>query len=149
MSTATSQLPELTYESLFEGRRFSDTTMVVSMDMIRDYGRAVHNDALAAQAGAPAGTPLCDPSLMILFGIGRRALRADARLPPGGVLAEQHFEAERPLRAGETVRTRPSVAAKFEKRGRRYVQLRCDLEDEAGAKIGRVDSFIIWAPGAL
>jgi acyl dehydratase len=148
MSTVAAQLPELTYESLFEGRRFSDTTMVVTKDMIRDYGRAVHNDALVAQASAASGTPLCDPSLMILFGIARRALRNDARLPPGGILAAQDFEAERPLRAGETVRTRPSVAAKYEKRGRRYVQLRCDLEDETGAKIGRVDSYIIWAPGA-
>ena len=148
MSTAASQLPELTYESLFEGRRFSDTTMVVSREMIRDYGRAVHNDALVAQAGAPSGTPLCDPSLMILFGIARRALRSDARLPPGGILAAQDFEAERALRAGEIVRTRPAVAAKYEKRGHRYVQLRCDLEDHAGAKIGRVDSYIIWAPGA-
>ena len=48
----------------------------------------------------------------------------------------------------EAARTRPAVAAKYEKRGRRYVQLRCDLEDHAGAKIGRVDSYIIWAPGA-
>jgi acyl dehydratase len=147
MSAAT-QLPVLTYESLFQGRRFSDTTMVVTQEMIRNYGRAVHNDALAAQSSAPAGTPLCDPSLMILFGIARRALRNDAVLPPGGILAAQDFEAERPLRAGETVRTRPCVAAKYEKRGRRYVQLRCDLEDEAGARIGRVDSYIIWAPGA-
>jgi acyl dehydratase len=148
MNAATAQLPELTYESLSVGQRFSDTTMVVSPEMIRNYGRAVHNAPLVAQAGAPAGTSLCDPSLVILFGIARRALRDDARLPPGGILAAQDFETERSLRAGETVRTRPSVAAKYEKRGRRYVQLRCDLQDEAGASIGRVDSYIIWAAGA-
>jgi hypothetical protein len=148
MSTPAAQLPELTYDSLIEGRRFSDTTMVVSREMVGNYGRAVHNSALAAQAEAPDGTPLCDPSLSILFGIARRALRNDARLPPGGILAAQDFEMERALRLGETVRTRPTVAALYEKRGRRYVQLRCDLEDHTGTGIGRVDSFIIWAPGA-
>ncbi len=146
MNTAT--LPELTYDSLVEGRRFSKTTMLVSAEMVRNYGRAVHNTALAAQADAPPGTPLCDPSLAILFGIARRALRDDARLPPGGILAAQDFEMDRPLRLGEAVSTSPSIAALYEKRGRRYVQLRCDLQDEAGASIGRVDSFIIWAAGA-
>ena len=144
----TAPLPELTYDNLFEGRRFSKTTMMVSAEMVRNYGRAVHNRALVAQADAPSGTLLCDPSLVILFGIARRALRNDARLPPGGILAAQDFETERPLRMGETVSTFPSVAAKYEKRGRRYVQLRCDLEDETGASIGRVDSYIIWAAGA-
>ena len=148
MNTATTSLPELTYAGLAEGQRFSATTMVVSPDMIRNYGRAVHNTRLVAQADAPARTALCDPSLVILFGIARRALRQDARLPAGGILAAQDFEIERSLRAGETVRTVPSVAAKYEKRGRRYIQLRCDLEDEVGKPIGRVDSYIIWASGA-
>src|SRR5262249_16806404 len=115
---------------------------------IRNYARAVHNAELLGQANAPGGTALCDPSLVILFGIARRAIRDDARLPPGGILAAQDYECERPLRAGEPVRTRPTVAATYEKRGRRYVQLRCDLADETGATIGRVDSTIIWAPGA-
>jgi len=148
MSTATAELPVLTYEALAVGQRFSDTTMPITPEMIRNYGRAVHNAALVAQADAPAGTPLVDPSLAILFGIARRALRNDARLPPGGILAAQDFELERALRARETVRTRPVVADKYEKRGRRYVQLRCELVDESGARIGCVDSFIIWAAGA-
>jgi acyl dehydratase len=145
MNAPTSELPELTYASLSEGQRFSDTTMDLSPEMVRNYGRAVHNDALVAQAGAPAGTALCDPSLAILFGIARRALRKDARMPAGGILAGQDFEITRPLRLGETIRTRPSVAAKYEKRGKRYVQLRCALEDGGGSSIGYVDSFIIWA----
>lgn len=147
MNTA-AERPVLTYDLLSVGQRFSDTSMPVSTDMIRNYARAVHNSVLLGQADAPQGTPLCDPSLVILFGIARRALRNDARLPPGGILAAQDYECERPLRAGETVWTRPSVAAKYEKRGRRHVQLRCDLTDEGGAPIGRVDSFIIWAPGS-
>lgn len=146
--SAASERPVLTYDGLSVGQRFSDTRMPVSADMIRNYARAVHNDALLAQADATPDTPLCDPSLVILFGIARRALRNDGRLPGGGILAAQDFECERPLRVGEMVHTRPSIVAKFEKRGRRYVQLRCDLLDDSGAPIGRVDSHIIWAAGA-
>ena len=145
MSTAASLLPELAYTDLASGQRFSDTTLQVTAELVRLYGRAVHNDALIAAADGPSGTPLPDPSLTILFGIARRALRLDARLPPGGILAGQDFEVSRRLRLGEWIRTRPQVAAKYEKRGRRYVQLRCELEDESGARVGCVDSFIIWA----
>ncbi len=145
---STSALPQLTYDGLSVGQMFSETTMAVSRDMIANYGKAVHNRPLEAQAAAPPGTPLCDPSLVILFGIARRALSKDARLPPGGILAAQDYEVERALRAGETVRIKPSVSAKYEKRGRRYVQLHCELEDESKTRIGSVDSFIIWAPGS-
>ena len=147
--SSTAALPQLTYDGLSVGRTFTETHMTVSPEMIATYGKAVHNSPLAAQASAPAGTPLCDPSLVILFGIARRALSKDARLPPGGILAAQDYEAERTLRAGETVRIKPSVAAKYEKRERRYVQLHCELEDQDKERIGSVDSFIIWAPGSL
>jgi len=142
------ELPQLTYDNLSVGKALSETTMAVSREMIANYGKAVHNKTLVAQADAPPGTPLCDASLVILFGIARRALRMDGRLPPGGILAGQDYEVERPLRAGETVHIKPSVVAKYEKRGRRYVQLHCELEDDSKRRIGAVDSFIIWAPGS-
>ena len=75
MNAPAMELPELGYDSLEVGQRFSETTLDVTPDMVRSYARAVHNDSLMAQAGVPAGTPLCDPSIVILFGIARRALR--------------------------------------------------------------------------
>jgi len=142
---APDNLPELPYDTLAVGQRFKDTILTLTPEMVRAYGRAVHNDALRAQADAPPGTPIEDPSLLVIFGITRRVLGQDGNPPPGGILASQDFEAQRLLRLGETVRTRTSIADKYEKRGRRYIHLRCDVEDAQGASIGRVDSHVIWA----
>lgn len=140
-----SDLPELTYDALSVGQRFHDSASDVTPGLVRSYAAAVQNPALAEQADGPPGTLIGDPSLLIIFGITRRVLARDGRVPAGGVLAGQHCEFRRPLRLGETVRTHTSIAEKYEKRGRRYVLLRCDLLDEGGRPIGRVDSHIIWA----
>ena len=50
---STSALPQLTYDGLSVGQMFSETTMAVSRDMIANYGKAVHNRPLEAQATAP------------------------------------------------------------------------------------------------
>ncbi len=138
-------LPDLPYDALHTGQRFKDSLLTLTPEMVRAYGRAVHNDALLEQAGRAMGTAIDDPSLVVIFGITRRVLGQDGNPPPGGILASQDFTVNRLLRLGESVRTRTSIEDKYEKRGRRYVHLRCDVEDAAGAPIGRVDSHVIWA----
>ena len=145
MSDAAALLPELTFDSLAVGQRFSESTQLLGREMVGDYAAAVYNTELAQVAGQPAGTDLSDPSLAILFAIPRRVLVRDGTMPPGGVLARQDFELHRPLRLGEAIRTLPSVADKYEKRGRRYVQIRCELRDASDAIIGHVDNYILWA----
>lgn len=142
---AKSELPELVFDSISVGQKFTESTHTLTAEMVRDYGIAVHNPELERAAQQPAGTVLNDPSLAILFGIPRRVLVRDGRMPPGGVLARQDFELYRPLRLGEEIRTLPSIADKYEKRGRRYAQIRCDLFDQDRQPIGRVDTHVVWA----
>jgi acyl dehydratase len=138
-------VPEPTYDALGVGRRFADYELPVAPDLVRAYARAVDNPALAQQADAPVGTSLGDPSLLVIFGITRRVLARAGRVPAGGILARQDYEFCRPLRLGERIRTRSSIADKYEKRGRRYVHLRCEMIDDDGNRVGQVDSHIIWA----
>lgn len=143
--SVSSELPELTYDRVSVGQRFQDAFLEVSPLLVRLYATAVQNSALAQEADAPPGTPLQDPSLLIIFGIARRVAARNGTLPPGGILARHDCAFYRPLRLGETVRTQTSIADKYEKRGRRYVQLRCEMFDQGGEPIGRIDNHIIWA----
>lgn len=144
--TDVADLPELLFAGFSAGQKFSDTFLTLMPETVRRYGEAVHNDALVALGDAPGGTPIPDPSILVIAGITRRVLGKDGRCPPGGVLAQQDFVAYRLPRVGETLRTRTSIEQTYEKRGRNYVQLRCDIENkDDGTAIGRVDSHVIWA----
>lgn len=144
--TNPADLPELLFSGFSDGQRFSDTFLTLNPSTVRRYGEAVHNDALIALGDAAEGTPIPDPSILVIAGITRRVLGKDGRCPPGGVLARQDFIAHRLPRVGETLRTRTSIEKTYEKRGRNYVQLRCDIENsDDGTPIGRVDSHVIWA----
>lgn len=144
--TDATELPELLFAGFSDGQRFSDTLLTLSPETVRRYGEAVHNERLIALGDAGQGTPIPDPSILVIAGITRRVLGKDGRCPPGGVLAQQDYVAHRLPRVGETLRTRTSIEKTYQKRGRNYVQLRCDIENsEDGAPIGRVDSHVIWA----
>lgn len=140
-----SDLPELHYDDIDVGQRFTPTIRPLTREMVANYARSVHDHGLAELAGKPDGTVIPDTSLAILFTITRQVLAQDFRLPPGGVLARQEYEVTRRLKLGEVVRTESSIAAKYEKKGRRYVELRSDLFDAEGALIGHAVNQVLWA----
>ena len=137
-------MPDLLYDDLEPGRRFKDTVMTITPEMVRKYALAVDNAALLAQADLPDGTPLDDPSLLILFATTRRVLAQDGRVPGAGILARMDIAPERSPRMGESIRTRTSIGDRYEKRGRRTILLRCDFVDDAGGSLGYSESHIIW-----
>lgn len=136
---------ELLYDDLAVGTRFRESRLHLSAQMLRSYAESIGDSALRDEADAGAGTPISDPSVLILFAITRRVLAEDGDVPAGGVLARQDLTPARPMRVGEIVRTTPSVHDKYERRGRRFLVLRCDLSDESGDSLGTVDNHIIWA----
>jgi hypothetical protein len=135
---------ELFYDTLQIGERFADTELTLTPEVVRQYAVAVRNESLLTQAEAKPGTPLDDASLMVLFGITRRVLGKDNKIPGAGVNANKEIKINRSLRLGETIRTRTSIANKYEKRGRNYVHLSCELVDASGSIIGYSDNHIIW-----
>jgi 3-hydroxybutyryl-CoA dehydratase len=140
-----SALPELRYDDLAVGRAFSDTAVVLSAEMLRDYAAALDDDNLLSEAEMGDGTSVSDPSILILFAVTRRVLAKDGTVPPGGVLARQDLVAGRHVRVGDVVTSRATVCEKYERRGRRYLVLRCTLTDAQGDVLGHVDNHIIWA----
>ena len=135
----------LLYDELPVGTEFHESEVEMSAETLRSYAESIDDSALLAEAARGPGTPVSDYSVFILFAITRRVLAKDGEVPAGGVLARQDVSTIRPVRVGDIVRTRARVHEKYERRGRRYLVLRCALTNGAGEPLGTVDNHIIWA----
>lgn len=135
----------LYYDDLDAGDSLDKVSFEISPLLVYCYGKLFDDDELMRLASAPAGTPIGDPTLLILCGILRGLIRTSAQPPPGGILARQDFEFASPILLASTVTASPLIADKYNKRGRNYVALRADLVDEGERQLGAVESHIIWA----
>lgn len=135
----------LRYDGMPVGTEFQESEVEMSAETLRRYAESIDDDGLMAEAAAGPGTPVSDYSVFILFAITRHVVAKDGEVPAGGVLARQDVSAVRPVRVGDVVRTRARVHEKYERRGRRYLVLRCSISDSAGDPLGTVDNHIIWA----
>jgi acyl dehydratase len=133
---------------------------VVTRENIAAYCEAVGNanplytDEAAARAG-PFGGVVAPPSFAFMVGPQRRneVMHAKGFAAPEEKgeyqtpYAKCELRLQRPIRPGDTVVSRVFLAAKLERRGKRFVQWQVEAKDEAGEAYFDYDYVTVWPEG--
>lgn len=137
-------LPELLYDDLAVGRTFPEMSFELSEEVVAAYMAAVGdaNPLYVAEPVEGSGSAIAPPGLWGVW--GRRSYLANARMPPGGVLAGLEMVFEAPVYVGDVLTAQAKVADRWEKGERRFVTIETEARDGNGDVCGLVRVTAIW-----
>ena len=140
-------LPDLLYEELQLGRKFSVLHFPITPELVRGYVRSVeddnpiYSDERAAIDQGLEGA-IAPPGIWGIW--GRQAYLTAYRMPAGGVLAGQDMVYLRPVRVGDALTVEAEVTARYEKGEKKFVTIESKAHDTAGRLCGTVRVTAIW-----
>jgi len=117
-----------TLAALPKGHQFRATEFALTPEWVRDYTRAVEDEAIGA-----LGTNHVPP--MALAALAIRSLLQQAALPPGTVHAAQELSFRRPIAIGESLRAAATVVSRGERQGWVLMGVDLSVEGEDGAPV--------------
>lgn len=117
----------VTWDALVPETVYGPFAFAVTDEAIRRYAQAVqdrnpiyYDEQAARRAGFPRLVAPPAFAAVLVADLMRRAL---GDRPPGGIHAGQRFAFRRPVYAGDRLETTARIAAKYERRGHKYVEL--------------------------
>lgn len=135
------------FDDLEVGQEFPSAEIKVTPETVAKYTEAVqdetpfYRDPAAAQQAGFEGI-VAPPTMAAVYMLG--ALNQVKR-PPGGIHARQEFTFLKPVKIGETLKTKARVEDKFLRKERKYVVLAMVTTNEKDEEVVKSKMTVIWA----
>ena len=142
---------ELLFEDIVKGMQFPEVSFTLTEEIIEGYLESIDDlDPLYIDDGYAKKSVfdgrIVPPISMAIYTTVSALIRPSGfKIPAGLIHAMQRFEFTAIVRPNETLTIKSMVEDKYEKKGRRFVVLRCDVFNKKGVKAGTSWLTPIWS----
>lgn len=146
---------ELLFEDISLDMEIPPSTYELRPEAVQRYLEAVEAESPywrdTEEARAAFGGPVAPPTVAGIYARMTPVFQAyfqahdpEMKLPPGLIHARQTFEFHAPHRAGDVLTTRARVVAKYERKGRKYVEVETVTQNQRGETVVVGKMTCIW-----
>lgn len=142
---------ELLFADIDKGMQFPEVTFTLTEEILARYLESIDDldplylDEEYAKKTVFGGRIAPSISMAIYTTVSAIIRPSGLKIPAGLIHAMQRFEFAGIVRPNETLTIKSMVEDKYEKKGRRFVVLRCDVFNEKGVKVGTSWLTPIWS----
>lgn len=139
---------ELTYDDMLAGHEFPSAQYEITKDQVARYVEAVGDfnplyvDEEYAK-GSKYGELIAPPTIAVIVTTLRVAL-GGARIPPGTIHTGQYFKFVKPIKPGDKLTMRSTLAGKYIEREKKYVVIESLVRNELGEDVVLARITGIW-----